>query len=105
LGGDELFQLFDAQLAVFIRHPHVRPTIGEVGGVVAAELDFDATFALQGDLRNFREDLGFDVRRDGLGEVTQGLFIDVEPDDRAGIAYPEPEGAGPVLVQDGRDGD
>ena len=39
---------------------------------------------------------------DGLGDVAQGLFVRVDTDNGAVVAYPEPQSSGLVLVQYGR---
>jgi hypothetical protein len=47
--GDQILQLADAQLTVFVRHPHESASIGEIGGIIAAELYFNAALAIDGD--------------------------------------------------------
>jgi len=41
------------------------------------------------------------MSRNGLGQVTQGLFVDVDADDGAVVTHPEPQGTGLVFVQNG----
>ena len=75
---DEVLQFAGAEFFVFIRHPHVRTTIGEIRLLPALGLDVQAMLAVDALLGDVWIDDRFDMGSNGLGNITQGLFVDLQ---------------------------
>jgi len=75
---DEILQFAGAEFFIFIRHPHVSTTIGQIRLLPALGLDVQARLAFDGLLGDVWINGRFDMRGNGLGNITQGLFVDLQ---------------------------
>ena len=102
---NQIFKLFSTHLTVFIGHPHIGSAIGEIRPFFAIKSNFNTRFSRTRLLGDVREYFRFDVGGDGLRNISQGFFRNVQPNRNASILYAKPQLTRTMLIKNGGDRD